>query len=176
MTEHCTETETDLTVEQAHAILEPYFQVVRERFLDYGLDRVRRVRLTCDEQLHDTPRHFAACYEDGSEILVAPEMAELGYDTVCAMFAHELGHATDFNYPGEFVLRGSRVQRIAAGELDGELKQWRHRLNGWKRRDQDTIELTADAIAEEVMGVPIGYRGPCLLQGFGGPRRPIGLR
>jgi hypothetical protein len=176
VTQSCTDAGTDLTEEEALAILEPYFKVVRERFLEHGLDRVKRVRLGVDGKIHDTARHFAACYEDGSEIVVAPEMAELGYDTVCAMFAHELGHAVDFNYPAEFLLRGSRVQRIAAGDADSELKAWRQRLNGWKRRDQDTIELTADGIAEEVMGTPIGYRGPCLLQTFGGPRRPLGLR
>lgn len=171
----CADTETDLTVEQAQAILEPYFLVVRERYVEHGLDRLQRVRLRCRRWVHDTERHFAACYEDGSEIVVAPEMAELGYDTVCALLAHELGHAADFNYPTEFVLRHDGSVKRQAVE-DPESKQWRHRLNGWKQRDTDTVELTADGIAEEVMGVPIGYRGPCLLQSFGGEPRPLGLR
>jgi hypothetical protein len=173
----CADTETDLTTEEAHAIIEPYFLVVREQFLDAGLDRVRSVQLRCRRWVHNTPRHFAACFEDGSEIVVAPELAELGYDTVCAMLAHELGHATDFCYPGEFVLQGDRVERRRFDVEDPQqVKQWRKWRSGWKERDTDTVELTADAIAEHVMGVPIGYRGPCLLQAFEGEPRPIGLR
>jgi hypothetical protein len=175
----CPETETDLTTEEALAIVEPYFFVVREQFLDVGLSRVRSVQLRCRRWVHNSPRHFAACFEDGSEIVVAPELAELGYDTVCAMLAHELGHATDFCYPAEFILqRDGTIERRE--QFDGDDtridKQWRKWRSGWKQRDTDTVELTADAIAEYVMGIPIGYRGPCLLQAFEGEPRPIGLR
>jgi len=181
MTENlsCPETETDLTTDEAHAIVEPYFFVVLEQFLDAGFDRLRSVQLRCRRWVHNSPRHFAACFEDGSEIVVAPELAELGYDTVCAMLAHELGHATDFCYPAEFVLQSDgSILRRAELDLDDPrvAKQWRKWQRGWKERDTDTVEITADAIAEQVMGVPIGYRGPCLLQSFEGEPRPIGLR
>lgn len=175
----CDETETDLTTDEAHAIVEPYFLVVLEQFLDAGFDRVRSVQLRCRRWVHNSPRHFAACFEDASEIVVAPELAELGYDTVCAMLAHELGHATDFCYPAEFVLQGDgTVSRRPQLDVDDPrvAKQWRKWRQGWKERDTDTIEITADGIAEQVMGVPIGYRGPCLLQSFEGEPRPIGLR
>lgn len=171
----CPDTQTDLSTEEAQAILEPYFLVVQERFLEAGLERISQTHLRCSPWVHDAPRHYAACYEDGSEIVVAPELAELGYDTVCAMLAHELGHATDFCYPGEFVLQDRLVRRLQGLE-ESDYKQWRRIVNRWKHRDTDTVELTADAIAENVMGVPIGYRGPCLLQAFGGKRRPVGLR
>jgi len=171
------DTETDLTTEQALAILEPYFLVVRERFVEAGY-ALGRIRLKCRSWMHDSPRHFAGCLEDGSEIVVAPELAELGYDTVCAIFAHELGHATDFTYPARFILQPDRHVRTVPPPDDdvAAARHWRRWLSEWKRRDEDTVELTADGIAETVMGVPIGYRGPCLLQAFGGRPRPLGLR
>jgi hypothetical protein len=170
----CTATQTDLSSEEALAILEPYFVAVREQFLEAGLTRLERLHLRSSWDMHDTPRHFAACREDGSEVLVAPELAELSVETVCAILAHECGHAADFCYPGQFILRGSRLERY--GEQERESKRWRQILRGWKQRDDDAVELTADAIAETVLGIPIGYRGPCLLQSFGGTPRPLGLR
>ncbi|HTM53245.1 MAG TPA: hypothetical protein VL175_04425 [Pirellulales bacterium] len=171
---NCPATETDLSAEEAHAIVEPYFIAVREQFLEAGLDRLQRLHLRPSWDMHDSPRHFAGCRDDGSEILVAPELAELSVETVCAILAHECGHAADFCYPGEFILRGSRLERY--GDDERESKHWRHILRGWKQRDDDAVELTADAIAETVLGIAIGYRGPCLLQSFSGPRRPLGLR
>lgn len=169
----CVATETDLSREEALAILEPYFIAVRTEFLQAGLERIGGVHLRCSWDMHDSPRHFAACREDGSEILVAPELAELSYETVCAILAHECGHAVDFCYPGEFLLRNDRLERA---ERSAQGKRWRHTLRGWKLRDEDAVEFTADAIAETVLGIPIGYRGPCMLQSFGGAPRPIGLR
>lgn len=171
----CSEIITDLSPEEAHAILEPYFSAVRERFLRSGYDRIRRTRLGCDPKMHDSARHFAACRDDGLEILVAPELAEQNYDLVLGILAHECGHAIDHLYPAEFVLRERVVfRRDREGESD---KQWRKFLSAWKARDDDAVEFTADGIAERVLGVPIGYRGPCMLQSLtGGAARPKGLR
>lgn len=170
----CADTTTDLSTEEALVIIEPYFLVVREKFLAAGVDAIARVRLRCRSWVHDTPRHFGACNEDGSEIVVAPELAELGYETVCALLAHECGHAADFLYPAEFHYDDDSVtRRERAGYTD---KQWRTLLRAWKNRHADLVELTADRIAEQVLGTPIGYRGPCMLQSFDGIPRPLGLR
>lgn len=170
----CESLETDLSLDEARAIIEPYFIAVREKFERAGYRRISKTRLGCDSGMHDSARHFAGCREDGGLILVAPELAELNHDVVLAILAHECGHATDFLYPAEFVLEGrSVVRRDRDAESD---KQWRKFLNAFKARDDDAVELTADAIAESVLGVPIGYRGPCRLQAFGGTPRPLGLR
>lgn len=172
-TNGCPQVRSELSTDEAHAIIEPYFTAVVERYLSAGFD-LSRTRLKCDPKMHDSPRHFAACREDGLLILVAPELADLNYDMVLGILAHECGHATDFLYPGEFVLEGrGALRRDRDAETD---KQWRKFLNAWKQRDDDAVELTADAIAESVLGVPIGYRGPCMLQSFEGVPRPIGLR
>jgi len=55
--------------------------------------------------------------------------------------------------------------------------QWERWLRAWQTRDDDVVELTADAIAHHVVGARIGYVGPCLLQCFDrGEARPVGLR
>lgn len=165
-----------ITLEEAHVVLEPYFEVIREDYLDHGLKKCKRTRLFVAPYLHDSPRHFAACKDDGSAILIAPELAEAPDSMVLAIMAHEFGHATDFLYPGEFVLgQGGPAMRRAEKEV--EEKQWGKWLKAWHKRDDDVVEFTADAIAERVMGVPYGYHGPCLIQSFDAVRaRPMGLR
>lgn len=164
-----------LPPDEALAVIEPCFIAARERFLDAGFDALKNTRLRCDPSQHDTARHFAACRDDGRLILVAPELANLGMDTALGILAHECGHATDFLYPGEFVLNDRiAIRRDRESETD---KQWRKWMKAWTERDDDVVELTADAIAELVLGVPIGYRGPCMLQAIGeGKPRPVGLR
>lgn len=154
---------------EARLILEPYFEELRDRFASAGLHRIAEVRLRCNTEMHDNPRHFAGCLEDGTLIYAAPHLIELPERTVLGILAHELGHAADFLYPGEFVLRGDHVVRMKAD---------RERMRGWRRRDPDTVEIVADLIAEEVLQTPLGYRGPCHLQTLGmtGARRPKGLR
>jgi hypothetical protein len=124
--------------------------------------------------MHDTPRHFAACRDDGRALVVAPELADLPYPTVIGIFAHELGHATDFLYPAEFwVDQRRRCVRLADNE-DLDRVTLRRR---WEGRGDDEVEFTADAVAEYVTGAPIGYLGPCQLQAFAvGAARPEGLR
>lgn len=165
----CARQITDLSSRDARLILEPYFEELQDQFFEAGLERVAETRLRCQLGMHDTPRHFGGCIEDGTMIYAAPQLVELPTDTVLGILAHELGHAVDFLYPGEFLLRGSYVVRV---EPD------RQRIKGWKRRDPDTVEVTADLIAEYVLEAPIGYRGPCHLQALGipGRPRPEGLR
>ena len=169
---------TDVDLEEALAILEPYFEAVRERFVEVGLDRVTRTRLSVRPWVHDSPRHFGACRDDGSEIILAPELVELSQELVVGIIAHEFGHAADFLYPGEFWLgRGDGVVRKSLEEAGSET-QWARWQRAWGERDHDVVERVADAIASSVMGAPIGYLGPCLLQAFSlrGVPRPEGLR
>lgn len=165
-----------LSIEEAYVVLEPYFEVIRLEYLAHGLIRCKRPRLFVAPAMHDSARHYGACKDDGSAILVAPELAEMSEPIVLAILAHEFGHATDFLYPGEFVLDvDGPAQRRS--KTDVEDKQWSKWLKAWHKRDDDVVELTADAIATRVMGVPYGYQGPCLLQSFDAVRaRPMGLR
>jgi hypothetical protein len=165
----CAETSTELSPREARLVLEPYYEALQERYAEAGLERVQDTKLRCSPELHDTPRHFAGCQTDGAVIYVAPQLVELPESTVMGILAHELGHAADFLYPAEFLLRGDQVVLV---EPD------KYRRKGWKQRDDDTVELVADAIAELVLDTQIGYRGPCQLQnlGVGGVRRPKGLR
>ena len=171
----CPELSTELSLDEAHSILEPYFLSVRDVFLEEGLTALKRVRFHVEQGLHDTPRHFAACSGDGRNIYAAPELAELPYEFTIAILAHECGHASDFLYPGEFALGSERVLRRLRSDVSE--KQWVRWQRSWEVRTDDVVEITADKIAELVWGKPIGYRGPCMLQSFsGGVPRPVGLR
>lgn len=167
----------------AAVALQPYFEAVRERFAafdpgDGKLQKLERLAMWVDERVRDSPRHFAGCRDDGSVILVAPQLAELPEDTVLAILCHEAGHAADFSYPAawELVSRDEPARwmgEIKPGKLD---RQSRKRLRAWHDRTQDQVEWTADAICHAVLGKRIGYCGPCYLQCFDGPPRPDGLR
>lgn len=175
-TSRCGDTTTSVTPEEALLILEPYFQVMQEAFVASGLTEASRVKLYVAPTMHDSPRHFAGTRADGLVMLVAPEMVELPEPTVAAIMAHEFGHATDFLYPGEFVLGPKRVarRRDRASFTD---EQWIKWIKDWEKRDDDPIEFIADAIGELVTGRSIGYVGPCKLQTFDrGRARPQGLR
>lgn len=164
-----------LSPEEAYLVLEPYFEAVREDYLKHGLIKTKRTHLFVAPGMHDSARHYGACKDDGSAILLAPELCDMSEPILLAIIAHELGHASDFLYPGEFVLgKSGPADRRAPQPED---KQWSRWLKAWHKRDDDVVELTADAIAERVMGVPYGYQGPCLLQSFDASRaRPMGLR
>lgn len=165
-----------LSPDEAYVVLEPYFEVIREDYLAAGLTKCKRTRLFIAPAMHDSPRHFGACKDDGSAILLAPELADVADTVMLAIMAHEFGHAADFLYPGEFVL-GQQGPALRRSERDVEEKQWSKWLKAWHKRDDDVVELTADAIAERVMGVPYGYQGPCWIQSFDAARaRPMGLR
>jgi len=166
----CAETVTALSPHSARLILEPYFNELKDKYIEAGFEEIAITKLRCTADMHDTPRHFAGCLESGEVIYAAPHMAELPVDTVLGILAHELGHAADFLYPAQFVLRGDHV--VFSSE-----EPHRMQLKGWRKRDDDTIEIMADYIAEYVLGTSIGYRGPCHLQCLGvySPR-PMGLR
>jgi hypothetical protein len=142
-----------------------------------------------DGSVHDDPRHFAACSEDGLSVVVAPQIVGLPQENLVAILSHELGHAADFLYPMRWQL------------CDGLLAEWEHpdweegppravdertlyaRRRQWEARAHDEVERTADAIAERAylaVGTPrtIRYDGPCLLQRFeaGVAPRPRNLR
>lgn len=179
----CSLLHTDLSREEARTVLEPFFEAARELFLEAGLERCVKTKLVVSGKMHDTPRHFAACRDDGLLIYVAPQMVELPDHFVVGIMAHEFGHAVDFLYPGEFRLRGEAAAREAR-EAVGP-KQWARVLRTWQRvhesqgtEDMDQVERLADAIAASVYGAPIGYGGPCRLQTFQGGEtpRPEGLR
>jgi len=162
-----------LEPEEALAVVEPCYAATQDLFLEYGLNRLQKTQIRCAPWVHDSPRHFAAYSIEGDYIVVAPELVELPTDTVFAILAHELGHAADFLYPARYVLHDSGIQDRGEPE---DTKQWRKWLNGWKARSDDDVERTADAIGSAVMGVAIGYCGPCHLQCFGGAQRPTWLR
>lgn len=166
---------TPLSLEEAFVVLEPYFEAVRADYIKHGLIKTKRTRLFVAPGMHDSARHYAACKDDGSAILLAPELADMPEPIVLAIITHELGHASDFLYPGEFVLGKAGPAERRTPQLDD--KQWSRWLKSWHKRDDDVVELTADAIAHRVMGVAYGYQGPCLLQSFDVSRaRPMGLR
>lgn len=183
MSIECPEIRSPLTVEEAAAVIEPYFIAVRDVFVREGATKCKRVTLEIAPWIHDSPRHFAATEERGKFMVAAPEFAELPEDTVLAILAHEFGHAVDFLYPGEYLLVDDgelvKMPRVPVGRLDQKATQAHiARTRSWGKRNKDAVERTADAIAEMFTGRTIGYCGPCELQCFDRgvrPRRP-GLR
>ena len=171
----CPVLETSLTLDEAHGVLIGFFEAMRSDFLKSGLLLVKKVEFFVAPEMHDTERHFAACSENGKKILCAPELAELDYSFVIGIMAHEFGHATDFLYPVEFFLGKEGVERRSrASESETQWIRW---TKTWEKRSYDVVEKTADGIAEKVLGMPIGYAGPCKLQNFRtGEARPQGLR
>ncbi len=183
MAKTCPTVRRRLNLSEAEAVIEPYFTAVKEKFLAGGASLAKSVRLELATWVHDKPRHFAATEETGRVIIVAPEFTELPEDTILAILSHEFGHAVDFLYPGEFVLIDDgelvRMPKIPAGVLDARGEQASiARARAWRDRDKDTVERTADAIAEHFTGKTIGYAGPCELQSFERGMRPrrLGLR
>jgi hypothetical protein len=173
----CPDIETDLDCQEALLVLEPFFLEIQDIFVrEARLTRCARTELYCAPWVHDSPRHFAACRDDGRVIVVAPEMAELPVESVVGIMSHEFGHAADYLYPAQFTLdsdhKAARRQRREFGDT-----QWIRLSKAWSRRDEDLVELTADAVAELATGNRIGYLGPCQLQAFDrGKARPQGLR
>jgi len=173
----CPDVRSSLTIDEAAAVAEPYFLAVREVFLIGGASRCKKVRLEIASWIHDSPRHFAACESTGRVMVLAPEVLELPEATVLAILSHEFGHATDFLYPGEFVLvdDGELVRMPPVPEYLVNKKAEQAnvaRMTAWEKRDADTVERTADSIAEHFTGKRIGYCGPCELQCFNRGARP----
>lgn len=171
-----------LTIDEAYAVLEPYYVAVQETFESRGANAVRKTALEVAPWVHDGPRHFAACATTGLRIVAAPELADLPEETVLAIFSHEFGHAVDYLMPAMFFV-DDEGKLLPAEKLpddgDKRVQQARvARMQRWEARSEDDIERTADAIAERFTGRVIGYSGPCLLQSFerGVRPRPVGLR
>lgn len=165
----------------AAVIVQPSFDAVRDLYckmharLDGATD-MSEVELRINAAMHDTPRHFAACYTTGKRIELAPEGADLPLDTLAAIIAHEFGHASDFLHPArwEFVSRDKPARWVDGDAGSDKMKALQRR---WMKRSDDEIEWWADAIAYAITGRHVGYCGPCLLQCFdSGVLRPKGLR
>ena len=179
--------------EQAAIILQPYFDAVRDEFVCFSpepglkLDRLRKTRLLVDPTVHNSRRHYAACRDDGLQILCDPLIVvDIVVEQMVPILAHEFGHAADMAYPGQWiVLRPGTAhpKAIWIGEREDKAAvQWRERR--WHERNRDEVEWAADAIAELVTGRTIHYCGECVLQCFGKIKgipivhahRPRGLR
>ena len=172
---------------ETRAVIEPYFDAVRERFVEHGLRRASKTQLDVSKAVHDAERHFAATRDDGMLVLVSPELGDLPEDQVVGILAHEMGHAVDFLYPARFQLaRGELIdwpsaswsEAARASKVEVDDRAVFNRVRQWEKREHDLVERTADAVASLVFGRPIHYVGSCLLQSFerGQSPRPIGLR
>lgn len=193
--------------ELAYSIIEGHFDAVRDTFVEYRPDgghqdlrRLKRTRFVIDPAIHNSDRHFAATRDDGLLMMFAPGLAHLQVETLTAIVAHEFGHAADHLYPGAFawpraaagptawVGESSALKALAWRSVFGKpdrrsrieqddaepAANW---MTAWERRTRDQVEWAADAIAQMVTGISIGYCGPCVLQCFsGGQPRPKGLR
>lgn len=168
-------------IERAALVIGPHFDAVRDWFCAFEvapgekLSRLRRVKLVIHPDVHDSPRHFARCREDGLEIQVAPEAEELDIETLVPLLAHELGHACDFQYPAMWIGERNAPARWI-GAQDNKAGRKLSRL--WHERSPDVVEWTADSIAHRITGRPLQYCGPELVQCWsaGGVERPEGLR
>ena len=167
-------------VEIAALILEPHFDAVRDRFAAYSpkpgvrLDKLKHTKFVVDPGVRNSPRHYAACREDGRLVLLAPECVELPLENLVALLIHEMGHAADFAYAGRWIMSRPDEPAIWVGDDDG--KQARKWSNLWNERSQDAIEQSADCIGWAVTGRKITYCGECMVQCFSGIERPAGLR
>lgn len=165
--------------EIAYAIIEPHYDAVRDEYVEHvlpdgtRLERLKKTRLLVDASVRDSPRHYAACRDDGLLIVIAPQAADLALESLVALLCHEFGHAADFLYPSRWACTRNRPAEWLA---ESARKMTRHRRN-WADRTDDQIEWDADAIARAVTGRAIQYCGPCRVQCFaGGVARPAGLR
>ena len=166
---------SDFDEEVAAAVLEPHFDAVRDSFIDFGLDKLKRTRLIIEPGVYDGDRHYARCRDDGLRVELAPEAAQLPWMQLVAIISHEFGHAADFAYPSQWVtpLKAGKAEWI--GDRQDKVANRHRRL--WNERTDDQVERAADSIAEAVTGMKIQYCGPCMLQCFSGGRaRPAGLR
>ena len=163
------------------ACIQPYFDAVKHTFANFSPDGVTRlsklskVGFLIEPAVHDKPRHFAACRNDGGLILLAPEIIGLSEENVIAMLAHEFGHAADFAYPGSWVTSDDSTKAAIWIGLrnDKQAMRWR---KFWMDRNTDQQELAADSIVKTVTGKTVGYCGDLTIQCFTGKPRPVGLR
>lgn len=174
--------EDELVVTQeeiAAVVIAPHFDAVRDVFAEFEPEEgkplrvLRKTRFIVDSGVHDSNRHFAGCRQDGMLVQIAPEAARLPVDTLVAIFAHEMGHAADFAYPGCWLTERDGPARWLRKRTGRGARAW---MKAWSQRSDDQMEWDADSIAWAVVGRRIGYCGPCALQCFDGRARPEGLR
>jgi hypothetical protein len=154
------------------AVLETVWEHVVRLFHRQGFDHPSKAKLSFDPSRHDSCRHFAAT--DGSEVYVAPALADMPYETMLGIMAHEAGHVEDLSCPGVWWLRSGRLCRA-----EFPSKGARKMVRAWEDRSDDEVERVADALAEVALGRRIGYVGHagCLVQFVGrGKNRPKGLK
>lgn len=124
--------------EEAASILQPYFDAVRDRFVEKmedrrrglvrsGTCRARKTRLIVSEEAHDKPRHFAMTHTQSLAIVCAPEMVDLPEPTIVGIIAHEFGHVLDYGYPGSF-----SWPRFGPGEAVWVGESPRDKANAWR--------------------------------------------
>jgi len=164
------------TCEIAALTLEPYYDAVRDKFAEYEpepgkrLIRVDKIVYVVEPAVHDSPRHFGACSEDGRLILFAPEIIDLEDEEALALIAHELGHACDFLYPAQWVTTGDPDAKATwIGKRDD--KQARKWFSLWSSRSRHQVEVSADSIARTILNKPIRYCGDCDVQCFRGTKK-----
>jgi len=154
----------DLTMSQKRATLRESAESIRKVFMSRGADKVKFTKVVIEDWVRDKPRHFAACKTDGRLIVLASDLALMPPKTMGAIIAHEFGHATDFCYPGSFLLDGRGELQVRPQGLRSNDSLPRGLMDHWEGRGADSVEKTADRIAERIMGIKIGYCGPCNLQ------------
>lgn len=172
------------TFKAAEKMLHAIFGQLKQELVRKGFENLKPLRLEVSMTIRDTDRHFAACRDDGRLMVLAPDVAVLPARVCMGIIQHEFGHAVDFCYPGQLWLTPNGIRRREVG-LRPNQGVPRDVIRSWENRDDDLVERTADAIAEQVFGVQIGYCGPCRLQTLltGSPEdrncsrpRPVGLR
>lgn len=174
----CYDADEGVDIRAAAAILEPYVDAIYTEFLSFGLTKLRGISIRITEEAHNGGRNFAACEDTGRLILLSPQMVLLPPETAAGIIAHEFGHAADYAYPAQWAktAKGEAVL-LDISRRGGETltSDW---IADWRDRSPDHVERTADQIAETVLGMKIGYAGPCMLQtlGRGISPRPRGLR
>lgn len=169
------------SLEVVACIIQPYFDAVKHTFANFSpdgvsnLSKLTRVGFLIEPAVHNTPRHFAACREDGGLLVFAPEIVDLPEESVTAMLAHEFGHAADFSYPGNWVTSDDPTKAAIwiGSRSDKQAMRWR---KFWMGRNTDQQEMAADAIVKAVTGKTVGYCGSLQIQCFTGKPRPVGLR
>lgn len=199
-------TDEPLDSVRAWEVLRPVWEEIVLAFARKGFKEPGRARVEVDAKWHDSCRHHAATQGDGRLVGYAPQTADLSPSSIRAIMAHEAGHIVDLSNPGVYWFRPAQRVRLREGcrvvsvldldpsfqgpalfrfeelptkGLNKHLREWGVYGPGGRDRDDDEIEFVADALAEYVLGQPLGYVGSpeCLIQAVGeGIPRPKGLR
>jgi len=155
----------------ARRVLEPPWREICAIFEAAGYDAPGRAKFTVTTDVREGCRHFAAT--TGDEVMFAPQMVDLPFDSCAGIMAHEAGHVVDLTAPCRYWWQGGELVEAHVVDPPSRL------IGRWNARPHDDVERIADAIAMMVVGVKIGYVGSpgCVVQALGrGRRRPKDLR